>query len=136
VSPNTSPFTGHRAMTVAGFLTIAVGAMHLGITFLAYKPLFKLSALWFAGTGVAIVLIGIVTLLARSTPAGSIERSAAAAANAAGLVIAVVYEMLNAWREPRGYAEIVLFLVGGLAALLAGKPTSVVAANDAAARRV
>ena len=55
MSPNTAIYTGHRALTIAGFLTIAVGAMHLGITFLAYRPLFKLTALWFAGTGVAIV---------------------------------------------------------------------------------
>ena len=33
----TALYTGHRALTIAGFLTIAVGAMHLGITFLAYQ---------------------------------------------------------------------------------------------------
>jgi hypothetical protein len=121
VSPTTAPYTGHRALTIAGFLTIAAGAMHLGITFLAYKPVFKLTALWFAGSGVAIMLIGVVTLLARGTPAGSTERWIAAAANLAGLVIAVSYEMMNGWREPRGYVEIVLFLIGGLAALLAGR---------------
>ena len=124
MSPMTASYTGHRALTIAGFLTIAVGALHLGITFLAYKPLFKLTALWFAGSGVAIALIGVLTLFARDTPAGSFQRWAASFANAAGLAIALIYSALNAWREPRGYVEIVLFLVGGLAALLGGKDAS------------
>ena len=117
-------YTGHRALTIAGFLTIAVGAMHLGITFLAYRPVFKLTALWFAGTGVAIILIGFVTLLARNAPAGSIERWIAFAANVAGLVIATAYSMLNQWSEWRGYVEIALFIMGAQAAVLGGKPVA------------
>jgi hypothetical protein len=134
VSPTTAPYTGHRALTIAGFLTIAVGAAHLVITFLAYKPFFRLPALWFAGSGVAIMLIGILTLFARGTPAGSNERWVAAGANAAGLVIAASYSALNAWREPRGWVEIALFLIGGLAALLGGKQAPR-AVSSAAARR-
>lgn len=122
-------YTGHRALTIAGFLTIAVGAMHLAITFLAYRPVFKLTALWFAGSGVAIILIGCVTLLARNAPAGAIERWIAFAANVAGLVIATAYSMLNQWSEWRGYVEIALFIMGAQAAVLGGKP--VAAANPA-----
>ena len=122
-----APYTGHRTLTIAGLLTVAAGAMHVGITFLAYRPVFKLTALWFAGTGIAIALIGILTLFVRYTPAGSVDRWVAALANAAGLVIAIVYEMLSQWSEPRGYAQIVLFLIGGLAILLGGKPAGGVA---------
>ena len=129
----TALYTGHRALTIAGFLTIAVGAAHLGITFLAYRPFFKLPALWFAGTGVAIILIGVVTLLARNAPAGSPERWMAAAANLAGLVIAFVYEALTAWSEPRGYVEIALFSMGVVAALRGGH--AVVAGTTAEAPR-
>jgi hypothetical protein len=127
-------YTGHRALTIAGFLAIAVGAVHLGLTFLAYRPVLKLTALWFAGTGVAIVLIGVVTLLARNAPAGSMERWMAAAANAAGLVIAFVYEMLNEWREPRGYVEIALFSMGLVAALRGGEPVSAAAPAESPRR--
>jgi hypothetical protein len=134
VSPNAAPYTGHRALTIAGFLTIAVGAMHLGITFFAYKPVFTLTALWFAGSGVAIMLIGILTLFARRAPAGSVERWVAFGANVAGLVIATSYSVLNAWREPRGYVEIALFIIGAQAALLGGKPAAR-AAPDESARR-
>jgi hypothetical protein len=128
VSP-TAPYTGHRAATIAGLLTVAAGAIHFGITFLAYRPVFKLTALWFAGTGIAIALIGILTLFVRYTPAGSVDRWVAALANAAGLAIAIVYEMLNGWSEPRGYVEIVLFFVGALASLTGGQP--VAAAREA-----
>ena len=127
-------YTGHRALTIAGLLTIAVGAMHLGITVLAYRPLFRLTALWFAGTGVAIMLVGLLTLLARNAPAGSMERWAAAAANAAGLVIAFVYESLNKWSEPRGYVEIALFSMGIVAALRGGQPVSTATAPESPRR--
>lgn len=132
MSPTTASYTGHRALTIAGFLTIAMGAMHLGITFLAYRPVVQLTALWFAGTGVAIMLIGAVTLLARGAPAGSMERWVAAAANVAGLVIAFAYEMLNEWSEPRGYVQIALFSMGLVAALRGGRPVSppVIAADS------
>jgi hypothetical protein len=134
VSPTTALYTGHRGLTLAGFLAIAAGAMHLGITFLAYRPVFKLDALWFAGSGVAIILIGILTLFARNAPAGSMERWAAAAANAAGLVIAFAYSALNEWREPRGWVEIAIFSVGIVAALRGGGPISVPATADSPRR--
>ena len=127
-------YTGHRALTIAGFLTIAMGAAHLGITLFAYRPLLRIDALWFAGTGLAIVLIGVVSLLARNAPAGSAERLMAAAANAAGLVIAFVYEMLNDWSEPRGYIQIALFSMGVVAALRGGHPVSGAAPSEATRR--
>jgi len=134
VSPTTALYTGHRGLTLAGFLAIAAGAMHLGIMFFAYRPVFKLDALWFAGSGVAIILIGILTLFARNAPAGSMERWAAAAANAAGLVIAFAYSVLNEWRAPRGWVEIAIFSVGIVAALRGGGPISAPATADSPRR--
>lgn len=134
MSPTTATYTGHRALTIAGYLTIAVGALHLAITPFAYRPVFKLTAVWFAGTGVAIVLIGVVTLLARNTPAGSMERWAAAAANVAGLAIAVSYSVLNEWREPRGWVEIALFSMGVVGALRGGSPVAATAGPSTTTR--
>jgi len=134
VSPTTVTYTGHRALTIAGFLTIAVGALHLAITPFAYRPVFKLTAVWFAGTGVAIVLIGVVTLLARKAPAGSMERWVAAAANVAGLVIAAAYSVLNEWREPRGWVEIALFSMGVVGALRGGEPVASATVDDSPRR--
>jgi hypothetical protein len=125
VSPATTVLTGQRSMAIAGMLTMAMGAMHIGITFLAYKPLFRLPALWFAGTGVAIVLIGAVTYMARVYSAGAPERWIAVAANLAGLVIAVAYEALNEWSEWRGYLQIGFFATGLVASLRGGHPVAV-----------
>jgi hypothetical protein len=133
VSPTTAPLTGHRALTLAGFLAIAAGALHIVIAFIGYKPFF-LSALWFASSGVAIALIGVVTLFARNTPAGSIERWVAVGANAAGFFIALAYSIFNQWREPRGYVEMAIFLVGAIAAMLGGQQ-AVRAADEATQRR-
>jgi hypothetical protein len=133
VSLTTAPLTGHRALTLAGFLAIAAGALHIVIAFIGYKPFF-LSALWFASSGVAIALIGVVTLFARNTPAGSIERWVAVGANAAGFFIALAYSIFNQWREPRGYVEMAIFLVGAIAAMLGGQQ-AVRAADEATQRR-
>jgi hypothetical protein len=133
VSPTTAPLTGHRALTLAGFLAIAAGALHIVIAFIGYNP-FVLSALWFASSGVAIALIGVVTLFARNTPAGSIERWVAVGANAAGFFIALAYSIFNQWREPRGYVEMAIFLVGAIAAMLGGQQ-AVRAADEATQRR-
>lgn len=134
MSPTPAAYTGHRALTIAGFLTIAVGALHLAITPFAYRPVLKLTAVWFAGTGVAIVLIGVITLFARKAPAGSMERWAAAAANVAGLVIAAAYSVLNEWREPRGWVEIALFSMGLVGALRGGEPVATSPVADAPRR--
>ena len=128
MSPTTAVYTGHRGLTLAGFLALAVGAVHFGIIAVGYRPIFRIEAVWFAGTGVAFILIGALTLFARNAPAGSMERWAAAAANAAGLVIAVAYSILNEWREVRGYVEIAVFSVGLVAALRGGRPISATAA--------
>ena len=127
MSTTTGPYTGHRGLTLAGFLALAVGAVHFGIVAIGYRPIFRIEALWFAGTGVAFILIGALSLLARNAPAGSMERWAAAAANAAGLVIAVAYSILSEWREVRGFVEIAVFSVGLVAALRGGRPVSAAA---------
>ena len=71
MSPTTAVYTGHRGLTLAGFLALALGAAHLGITAVGYRPLFRIEAVWFAGTGVAFILIGALTLFARNAPVGS-----------------------------------------------------------------
>jgi hypothetical protein len=126
VSPATTSYTGHRALTVAGFLAIAAGALHLVIAFIGYKP-FYLQALWFAGSGVALALIGVVTLFARNTPAGSIERWVAVGANAAGFFIALAYSIFTRWREPRGYVEMAIFLIGLVASMTGGRQAAMAA---------
>lgn len=124
MSPAATVLTGQRAMAIAGVLTMAMGAMHIGITFLAYKPILRLTALWFAAAGLAIVLIGAVTYIARVYSAGALERWIAVLANLAGLVIAFLYEYLNDWSEWRGYLQIGFFATGLVASLRGGHPVA------------
>jgi hypothetical protein len=46
------------------------------------------------------------------------HQGAAVGANAAGLALAVAYGALTRWREPQGPVLVVLFLAGGIGAML------------------
>jgi hypothetical protein len=105
-----------HVLTPAGWLTVAVGVLHLGVAAVQYRAL-SVDALWFAGSGLAVMLIGVLTLLARPAPARAAVRWAALAANGAGLALAVGFGALTRWREPQGPILVALFLAGGLAAM-------------------
>lgn len=83
-----------------------------------------LDALWFAGSGLAVVLIGVLTLLARSSRRGSGTGWAAVGANAAGLILATTFCVLTGWREPQGPILVALFVAAGAAALWRPADTS------------
>jgi hypothetical protein len=88
-------------------MTIAVGAVHLAFTARDFDHP-SLDALWFAGSGLAVMLIGALTLLA-------------GAANLAGLLLAVGFGVLTGFSGPQGPLLISLFLTGATAA--AASPT-------------
>ncbi len=102
---------------VAGGLTVAVGILHLGMAAVQYDAL-SFEALWFAGSGLGVVLIGVLTLLVRSVPAAPALRFAALGANVAGLALAVTFGALTRWREPQGPVLVSLFLAGFAGAVL------------------
>ncbi len=104
-----------RLLGVAGWLIVAAGVVHLGVAGAQYHAL-SFDALWFAGSGLAVVLIGVLTLLARSVPELAGVRWAAAGANVAGLALAVAFGALTGWREPQGPVLVALFLAGGIGA--------------------
>lgn len=91
--------------------------LHLGVAGAQYDTL-SFDALWFAGSGLAIVLIGTLSLLARSASAPTGARWAAAGANLAGLALAVAFGVLTGWREPQGPVLVSLFFMGGIGAML------------------
>lgn len=103
-------------LTVAGGLTVAVGLVHLGVAGTQLGAL-SLDALWFAGSGLAVILIGVLSLLARLAAAPRVVRWAAVAANLAGLALAVGFGVLTRWREPQGPLLIALFLAAGAGAI-------------------
>lgn len=106
-----------RLLGIARWLTVAVGVLHLGVAGTQYDAL-SFDALWFAGSGLAVVLIGVLSLLARSASASAGVRWAAVGANAAGLALALAFGVLTRWREPQGPVLVALFLAGGIGAML------------------
>lgn len=106
-----------RVLGVAGWLTVAVGTLHLGVAAMQYDAL-SLDALWFAGSGLAVVLIGALTLLARATRGHAAVRPMAVGANVAGLALAVAFGALTRWRAPQGPVLVALFLAGGAGAIM------------------
>lgn len=65
-----------RLLAAGSALTLAVGAVHLGVAAVQYAAL-SFDAFWFAGSRLAVVLIGALTLLARTAPAHAGVRWAA-----------------------------------------------------------
>ena len=57
----------------AGWSIVVVGAIHLLVTFLDYDSL-SLAALWFAGTGLALVLIGGLNVVSAGLAAATHAR--------------------------------------------------------------
>lgn len=108
-----------RLLAVSGWLTVAVGLLHLGVAVARYRAP-SLDALWFAGSGLAVVLIGVLSLLARSAPDHAATRRAAVGANVAGLALALGFGALTAWHEPQGPALIALFVLGAAGAQRVG----------------
>jgi uncharacterized membrane protein len=88
-----------KAHLVFSVLTILLGAAHVGFTPVFYRQ-FDLGAMWFVGTGLATVFLGVanVFLAGRSEPA---MRLLGAAMNLVGLgFISTLAVMLKA---PQGY---------------------------------
>jgi len=97
---------GTAAARASGGLTVLIGTLHVALTPGIYQTL-SLDALWFAGSGIAVVLIGALTILAEQARP---VRWAALAANGAGVVLGAAFTVLTSASEPQGPVLIVLFL--------------------------
>lgn len=105
-----------RLLGVAGGLTVAVGTLHFGVAAVPYDAL-SFDTLWFAGSGLAVVAIGVLTLLA-ARPTGSAVRWAAVGANVTGLPLAAAFGALTRWREPQRPVLVTLCLAGAAGAIM------------------
>lgn len=112
--------TLRRALALTGGLTVLVGVVHLTVATSAYSA-FTLDALWFVGSGIAVALIGVLSLLAsrESSPA---VRWAAVGANTVGLTLAVGFLRLAGWQAPQGLLLLLLFAAGTSLSLRARSP--------------
>jgi hypothetical protein len=104
---------GQYLALIAGMLTALVGVVHVGAGVRQYDwPSFD--ALWFYGTGMALLLAGALTTLASSSRAWRVLGVVALAANLLGLCLALAFGTLSHWREPQGPVLIALFVTGAL----------------------
>ena len=91
---------------------VALGLGHLAVTFLAFERM-SLDALWFAGSGLAIILGGIINLFALLASHDSAGRALLGIANLA--MTAFVALILFLAPEPQVIIGLILF--AGLTAL-------------------
>ena len=103
--------SGARA---SGGATVLVGMLHVALTACIYRDL-SVDALWFAGSGIAVMLIGALTILAEyARPV----RWTALAANGAGIGLGVAFTVLTRSTEPQGPVLVALFLAAILSLTL------------------
>ena len=102
-----------RVALGSGFLTVLLGLVHIstGMTQFAWPTL---AALWFHGSGMALMLIGALTTLAASERAWRTLGGVAVVANLLGLTLAVTFGDMTRWNAPQGPALIALFVAGAL----------------------
>lgn len=103
------------ALAVAAFL---LGLAHVGLTPVIYAKL-DLNALWFAGSGLALVMAGLLNLLGTRVADDGIARAILLVGNLATLAFLVVtWRLLN---EPQVIAGVVLFAALAAASALPNK---------------
>lgn len=106
-----SDHTVGLAAKLSGVLAVCIGVIHVAFTAREFDRA-SLDALWFAGSGIALVLIGALTLLANTGPA---VRWTAVAANLAGFCLAIAFGVLTGWQAPQGPVLAGVFLLGAAA---------------------
>jgi hypothetical protein len=96
---------------VAGAAALVIGALHFGVGLASYDA-FSFEALWFHGSGLAILLLGAMTLLTTSDRAWNTLVGVACVANLCGVALAVAFGSLTGWDAPQGPVLTVVFAVG------------------------
>jgi hypothetical protein len=97
-------------------LIITLGALHVLVTFVDYDE-FSLRALWFAGTGVAIILAGFLNI-ALSRVAGK-DRVVWLLCLCANLIFTVMFVFaLYLMQQPQVFIGVALFLVASITSYL------------------
>ena len=96
---------------------MVIGVLHSTVGLASYDA-FSFEALWFHGSGLAILLIGAMTLLAASDRAWKTVVGVACLANLCGVALAVAFGILTAWDAPQGPVLTMVFAVGAASLLV------------------
>ena len=98
-------------LRVSGIAAALVGCAHLVVGWSSYERL-SYDALWFAGSGLAVILIGALNLLSSSARAWRALTLVALLANLAGLSLSIAFGVLSGWDQPQGPILGSLFTLG------------------------
>jgi hypothetical protein len=105
-------------LRTSGGAAILIGLVHLAVGWGSYDRL-TFDGLWFAGSGLAVILIGALSLLCSSDRAWRSLACVALVANLAGLVLAIAFGVISAWTQPQGPILGALFTLGTIGSLQA-----------------
>ena len=96
---------------ICAVVAFALGVVHCALTPAIYRA-FSLSALWFFGTGLALIFVGMLNVLRLTGPDAPLLRVFCIAANASVLLLAVLFALkVNLAHNPQGV--VLLVSLGG-----------------------
>jgi hypothetical protein len=113
-----------RSQTVqraTGWTIVVISFIHLAVTFIDYDAL-SLRALWFVGSGFALLLIGGLNVITSSLDDASFcalvgVRALTLVANVCGVMLGLLYLWLTNGSQPQGPVLIVMFAIAAIAQL-------------------
>ena len=100
-----------RTYGLIAWALVVVGLAHVALTFVAY-PRITVEALWFAGTGVCVIVAGALNLCVNAGIEGRAARSlglVCASTNVVLAALAAAFAVLTGAREPQGLILLLLF---------------------------
>ena len=100
-----------RLYGLVAWALVVVGLAHTALTVVAY-PRITIEALWFAGTGVCVIVAGIMNLCVNSGLEGRGARLLlvlCASTNVVLGLLAAGFSALTRFREPQGLVLLLLF---------------------------
>jgi len=104
------------AHTIVAYLIVALGIAHLGFTFIAYSR-FSFGALWFIGSGLAIIFAGFLNIvLIRNGAADNWTRTLCLIANTTSALLFAL--ALTLFTEPQVFVGLGLFAFAAIATLM------------------
>ncbi len=100
-------------------LIVALGVLHLSVTFFDYDRV-SIGALWFVGTGIAIVLAGFLNLvLLRDAGKDGVVRMLCAVTN---IIFAVLFAAaLFLLPQPQVFFGVALFVIATISSLIVNR---------------
>lgn len=109
---------GQQVQRIAGWVIVAISFVHFAVTFVDYDAL-SLRAMWFVGSGFALLLIGGLNVVTSTLPPAVFAelrslRTLTLLANGCGVALGVLYVILTRGTQPQGPVLVILFVVAAI----------------------